>query len=73
MEKLLKALEEHFPTIDFMKEKHLYSDGIFDSLAMVDVVGILAEEYGVFVPMDELEPANFESIETILELIERIQ
>ena len=73
MEKLINALSQHFPSIDFSNEKHLYTDGILDSLAMVDVISIMEEEFGVIVTMDYMEPENFESAETIWKMIQELQ
>lgn len=73
MEKLIAALEERFPSIDFANEKKLYSDGILDSLAMVDIISILADDFDVTVTMDYMEPENFESAETIWKMVQELR
>lgn len=73
MEKLITALEESFPNINFAEEKKLYSDGILDSLAMVEIITILANQFKVVVTMDYMDPENFESVETIWNMIQELQ
>lgn len=73
MEKLITALEECFPSINFTEEKKLYSDGILDSLAMVEIISILANQFDVVVTMDYMDPENFESVETIWNMIRELQ
>lgn len=73
MEKLKTTLMELFPAIDFDKEKHLYSDGILDSFAMVEIVSVLADEFGVYLSMEYLVPENFESIESIWKMVQDLK
>lgn len=73
MNELLSALQAAFPSIDFEKEKQLYSDGILDSLAMVEVISILDDKFGITVTMDYMEPQNFESVETIWNMMQELQ
>lgn len=73
MEKLITALEECFPNINFAEEKKLYSDSILDSLAMVEIITILDNQFNVAVTMDYMDPENFESVETIWNMIQELQ
>ena len=73
MEKLKKTLMQLFPAIDFDQEKHLYSDGILDSFAMVEIVSVLADEFGVYLSMEYLVPENFESIESIWKMVQDLK
>ncbi len=72
MEELKKKLEERFPDVDFDEEKHLVTDEIIDSFAMVDIVSMLADDYGVFVTMEYMEPVNFDSVEAIWDMIQKL-
>lgn len=73
MEKLLKILNEIRPDVDFENEKKLMDDGILDSFDVVSIISELDDEFDVRVRVTELSPENFNSVETIYEMIKRIQ
>ena len=72
MEQLMNALREAFPHIDFENEKSLADDGIIDSLAMVNIIAIVEELFDVVVTMEYIQPAHFQSVETIWEMVEEL-
>jgi methoxymalonate biosynthesis acyl carrier protein len=47
----------------------LFETGAMDSLAFVELLLLLEQEFGVSVSVDELELENFRSIERIAELV----
>ncbi len=73
MDKLKALLEQNFPNIDFDEEKKLSTNGILDSIAMVSIIALIAEEFDVVVTMEYMEPKNFESVETMWKMIEELQ
>lgn len=73
MEKLLEILGEIRPDVDFEKEKSLIDDGILDSFDIIQVVMALNEAYSVDISVEDLEPENFNTVEAMLELIEKLQ
>jgi acyl carrier protein len=56
-----------------MNEKKLIDDGIIDSFDIIAIVSELNEEFDVQIPIDELEPDNFNTVEAIYELIIKLQ
>lgn len=72
MEKLMNALREAYPHIDFENEKTLADDGLIDSLAMVNIIAIIEELFDIVVTMEYIQPANFQSVETILAMVEEL-
>lgn len=46
---------------------------IIDSSAIFDLVNLLRQEAGVVVPMNEVTPVNFASVQAMVDLIERLQ
>jgi len=44
--------------------------GVIDSFTVVDFVTILEEEYGIKIPDEDVNPANFQSIKAIEHYIE---
>lgn len=73
MERLIKILSELRPEVDFELETNLIDDGILDSFDMVALVTEINEEFDVRIGIENLIPENFNSIDAIMELIERIQ
>lgn len=72
-EKLLQVLSEVRPDVDFEKEKKLIDDGILDSFDIIQVVTELNENFDVEISVEDLLPENFNSIEGMIELIEKLQ
>lgn len=73
MEQLKEMLEANFPHIDFDKEKHLMTDGILDSMSVVTIIVELENLFDVSVTMEYIQPAYFESVETMWEMVEELQ
>ena len=69
---LMRILEEIRPDVDFEKEKQLITDGILDSFDIVSLVGALNDEFDVEIEVGDLVPDNFNSIEGMMELIEKL-
>ncbi len=73
MEKLLNILKSIRPDVDFANEKKLIDEGILDSFDIISIVGELNDAYDIEIDVDDLEPANFNTVEAMLELIEKLQ
>lgn len=72
MEKLLNILNELHPEVDFENNDSLIDDGILDSLDIVTLVTEIYAEFGVMIPAEEIVPENFNSAETLMALITKI-
>ena len=72
-ERLLKILSELRPEVDFTSETALVDDGILDSFDMVALVTEINDEVDVRIGIENLVPENFNSVDSIIELIERLQ
>lgn len=72
METLLKILNGLHPDVDFEAIDDLYDEGVLDSLDMVRLVTEIGMEFDVQVPAEELVPENFQNVNTIMALIERL-
>ncbi len=72
-EKVLKVLENACPEVDFVGSSHLVMDGMIDSISLVDIVSMLSAELGIDIPYGEISPNNFDSLESIVSLAERMQ
>ena len=73
MEKILEILKEIRPDVDFENEKLLIDDHILDSFDIISIVGAFNDEFDIEIDVEDLEPANFNTIEAMQELIEKLQ
>ena len=72
METLLNILNGLHHDVDFAAIDDLYDEGVLDSLDMVRLVTEISMEFDVQIPAEELIPENFQNVNTILALIERL-
>lgn len=72
-EQLMGILKDLRADVDFEKEKKLIDDGVLDSFDIVTLVSELNSEFDVEINVMDLEPENFNTIEAMLELIEKLQ
>lgn len=66
MEQLKEMLKSNYPTVDFDNETHLVSSGVLDSLAVVAIIAQIENLFDISVTMEYIQPAYFESVQTIL-------
>lgn len=73
MEKLLEILKGIRPDVDFENETALIDDGILDSFDVVAIISELDDEYDVQIRINELDPDNFNSAESIWNLVQELK
>jgi acyl carrier protein len=73
MEKLLEILEGIRPDVDFRNETALIDDGILDSFDVVSIISELDDAFDVQIRITELDPENFNSAESIWNLIQELK
>ncbi len=73
MNKLLEILKQINDSIEYEKESNLVDDGLFSSFDILQCVSAIEENYGVEVPMSEIRNENFNSLENISNMIERLK
>ena len=59
--------------MDFENEDALIDDGILDSFDVVSIISELDDVFGVQVKINELDPENFNSVESIWNLVQKLQ
>ena len=69
MEKLMKILEEVKPGFDFTGKTGLASNGVLDSFEVITLVAELDDAFNIEIPVEAIEPENFDSIEAIWKLV----
>lgn len=72
MEELKELLEGICPDIDFDKEKKLIDDGILDSIDIIGMITEINDAFDVEINVQYLLPENFNSIEAIYALIQKL-
>ena len=72
MEELKEILEGIRPDIDFDKEKKLIDDGILDSIDIIGMITEINHNFDVDINVQYLLPENFNSIEAIYALIQKL-
>jgi len=70
---LMEILEDLRPDVDFENEKQLITDGILESFDIVSLVGELNDAFDIDIHVENLLPENFNSVEGMLALIEKLQ
>ena len=66
---LLKGVR---PDVDFENETALIDDGILDSFDVVSIISEIDDVFGVQIRINELDPENFNSAESIWNLIQKL-
>ena len=72
MDKLIAILSELHPDVDFATETGLIDNGILDSFDVVTIVAEVDDTFDVQIPAEELVPENFNSAQSLYELIQRL-
>lgn len=73
MDKLIGILKSIRPDVNFEEEDALIDDEILTSFDIIAMVSEINVEYGIEIQVDDLLPENFNSVEAIMELIERME
>lgn len=73
MDRLFNLLSEIRPDVDFKNEKSLIDDGILDSFDVVSIISEIDDVFGVQIRISELDPDNFNSVESIWNLIQSLK
>ena len=72
-EKILEILNEVRPDIDFENETELVSGNILESFDIVQIVAELDDEFDIEISPKDLIAENFNSLDALEELIERLE
>ena len=73
MEELLELLKSIRSDVDFENETELIDEGILDSFDVVAIISEIDDTFGVQIRINELDPENFNSIESIWNLIQKLK
>ncbi len=71
-DELLELLSNEFPEIDFEESDTMVDDGILDSLTITGIIAAITMEYGIEIPFEEISEDNFNSIDALADMVERL-
>ena len=72
-EKVMEVLEDIRPDVDFLNETKLIDDKILDSFDIISIVGDFNDTFSIDIDVEDLEPYNFNTVDAMCELIEKLQ
>ncbi len=72
MRSVEEILEEIKPGIDYEDCKAMVDLQILDSLDIISLVSEITDEYDIEISFDEITPENFNSVDAINALIDRL-
>lgn len=73
MEKLIEILAIIKPGVDFTKSNSIVDDGLLSSMDIARLVGEISDEFDVEIEVTDLVPENFNSVDAIMKMIERLE
>ena len=72
-EQIIEILEDIQPEADYETCQTLIDDHILTSLDVLSLVAELEDEFDVSIPTVEIIPSNFNSVDAIAAMVERLQ
>jgi len=72
-EKVLVLLQEEYPDIEWEASDRLVDDGIIESLIITGIIALLTMEFGITIPYEEIVEDNFNSVDGLAAMVERLQ
>jgi acyl carrier protein len=72
-EQLIEILSSVRPDVNFEEEEALIDDEILSSFDIIAMVSEINVQYGIEIRVDDLLPENFNNVDAILQLIERME
>ena len=73
METLLEILNDIRGDVDFENTTDLVDGKYIDSLTVLQIIAEINDEYDIQVPAEEIIPANFNSVQGMWDMIQRLQ
>lgn len=72
MDVILEILSGLHPEIDFDTCDTLVDDKIIDSFDIVSIISDISDEFDISIPVDEINPKNFNSAKALYAMVERL-
>lgn len=72
MDKLIEILKKVNPRISENMDD-IVSGGMLDSIELVEIVSEIEEVFEIEIPIEDISPENFNSVEAIQKMIEKLR
>lgn len=72
MQRVINILKEINDQIDYEMQKDLITSGTFSSFDILQCISLIEDEFNIEIPAAEIINENFESAESILNMIKRV-
>lgn len=73
MEELLKLLKKIKPEVNFEGNEHLIDNEELDSFDIVSIVSAINDEFDIEIGAGDIVPENFNSVQAMYELIQKLE
>ena len=73
MDELLELLAEVRDDVDFENCKTLIDDEVLESFDIIQIISLINDEFDIEIPATQIYPDNFNSVEAMMALIEKLQ
>ncbi len=73
MDKLIEILQSFNPSITDGMEKKIVTDGVIDSVDIVSLISELEDAFGIEIPMEDIVEDNFDTVDAMWAMIQRLQ
>lgn len=71
--KVMEILQDVRADVDFENETKLIDNKILESFDIISLVGELSDEFGIEIGPKEMTAQNFNSVDSITAMVERLQ
>ena len=71
-ERILAILKKVKPTKDLSGIENIIEGGYLDSFELLGLISYLTDEFNISIEIDEMVPENFNSVEAIAQMIDRL-
>ena len=72
-DKIKELLTANYPDIDFESSTELVDSGVLSSFIVVNIISLFTVEFGVTIPYEEIIPENYNSLDAMASLVEKLQ
>ena len=69
---IIDILSEIVEDVDFESCNTLIDDGVLSSLDIIQLIGALNDEFDISIPATEIIPANFNSVDAMCAMVEKL-
>lgn len=73
MQELLELLKEILPNVQWESDLQLVDEGILNSIDIITIISEITDEYDIKISSDEMRADNFNSVQAIYNMIQRLE